>query len=61
VIGTSLQVYPAAGLIHFAENAQKKFIIDPKAAELDVPSSFEKINATASEGMQKILDWLEEL
>ncbi|MCR9170955.1 MAG: NAD-dependent deacylase [bacterium] len=59
VIGTSLQVYPAAGLIHFAENAQMKYIIDPKADSLDVPNSFERINATASEGMQQILDWLE--
>lgn len=59
VIGTSLHVYPAAGLIHFAENAQMKFIIDPNADELDVPASFEKINAPASEGMQKIMDWLE--
>ena len=58
VIGTSLQVYPAAGLIHFAENAHTRFIIDPKADELDVPSSFQKINATASEGMQQIMEWL---
>ncbi|XOV65978.1 MAG: NAD-dependent deacetylase [Fluviicola sp.] len=59
VIGTSLQVYPAAGLIHYAENAQQKFLIDPKADELDVPASFEKINASASEGMEQIKDWLE--
>ncbi len=61
VIGTSLQVYPAAGLIHYAENAQMKCIIDPKANELDVPTSFKKINAPASEGMQQIIDWLENL
>jgi NAD-dependent deacetylase len=59
VIGTSLQVYPAAGLIHYAENAQKKFLIDPKADELDVPLSFEKISAAASEGMEQIKAWLE--
>ncbi len=58
VIGTSLQVYPAAGLIHYAEKAQSKFIIDPKANELDVPPTFEKINTTASEGMHQIMEWL---
>ncbi|MDG1331558.1 MAG: Sir2 family NAD-dependent protein deacetylase [Crocinitomicaceae bacterium] len=45
VIGTSLQVYPAAGLIQFAAKAQQKFIIDPKADELCVPSDFIKLNA----------------
>ena len=28
VIGTSLQVYPAANLIHFAYNAKKKYLIE---------------------------------
>lgn len=55
VIGTSLQVYPAAGLIHFAERAEKHFIIDPKADQLDVPSQFERLAMSASEGMQYIL------
>ncbi|GAB5417417.1 MAG: NAD-dependent deacetylase [Crocinitomicaceae bacterium] len=59
VIGTSLQVHPAAGLIHYAENAQKCFIIDPKVDELDVPSTFVKINATASEGMRQFKEWIE--
>ncbi len=59
VIGTSLQVYPAAGLIHYAENAQKRFIIDPKVNELDVPDTFTKINATASEGMRQFTEWME--
>jgi len=58
VVGTSLQVYPAAGLIHFAENAKRRFIIDPKADELDAPNTFERINATASEGMLRITELL---
>ena len=55
VIGTSLQVHPAAGLIQFAENAQQKFIIDPKADELNVPSDFIRLNATASTGIATVL------
>lgn len=55
VIGTSLQVYPAAGLIQYAVHAHKKFIVDPKADELQVPSDFTKINATASEGIAQVI------
>lgn len=55
VIGTSLQVYPAAGLLQFATNAQQKFIIDPKADQLDIPSDFIKLNATASDGMSTVI------
>lgn len=58
VIGTSLQVFPAAGLIKFATNAQKKFMIDPKADGLDVPSDFIKLNATASEGIKTVIQEL---
>ncbi len=55
VIGTSLQVFPAAGLIQFASKAYKKFIIDPKVDGLDVPSGFIKLNATASEGINTVI------
>lgn len=55
VIGTSLQVYPAAGLIQYATNAHSKYIIDPKADELHVPSDFTKLNAKASEGIAEVI------
>ena len=58
VIGTSLQVYPAAGLIHYAERAKRKFLIDPKADILSVPSEFTKINAVASEGIRVVSEEL---
>jgi NAD-dependent deacetylase len=56
VIGTSLQVYPAANLIHFAHNAKMKFIIDPSCKEYDVPKGFTKLAMKATEGMQVIVD-----
>lgn len=59
VIGTSLQVYPAAGLIHFARSAKKKYIIDPKAEKLDVPNHFIRINASATDGVRIILKELQ--
>ena len=55
VIGTSLNVYPAAGLIHYAENASKKVLIDPNASELSLPSGFEVISAGAEEGIEILL------
>ena len=55
VIGTSLQVHPAAGLIHFADENAQKFIIDPKADQLDLPSGFQKICKGASEGIVELL------
>ena len=61
VIGTSLQVQPAAGLIHYAQNALHQFIIDPKANELDVPEEFTKLNMNASEGADHVKKILEKL
>lgn len=52
VIGTSLNVYPAAGLVHVAPKHAKKFLIDPNAHELNVPVDFEVIAANASEGLR---------
>lgn len=61
VIGTSLQVHPAAGLIHYADNATHKYLIDPKANELDVPHGFIKINLGATEGVNKIKEELQKI
>lgn len=54
VVGTSLHVYPAAGLIHYAENAREKYLIDPKASEMNLPSDFEKISKGAVEGLNEL-------
>ena len=55
VVGTSLQVYPAAGLIHYAMNADTRYLIDPNAEELSVPSSFRVIASNAVEGMIELM------
>lgn len=61
VIGTSLQVYPAAGLIHFAAGAKTKILIDPKADELHIPADFIKIAANAGEGMGIALEQIKKV
>jgi NAD-dependent deacetylase len=54
VVGTSLQVYPAAGLIHYAENAREKYLIDPKASKINLPSDFVKISKGAVQGLNEL-------
>lgn len=51
VVGSSLAVYPAAGLIHDLRGSARAFLIDPK--EVSVPSSchFTVIREGASKGM----------
>lgn len=50
VIGTSLQVYPAASLIDFAPSHARKFLIDP--SEILVASDIEIIQKGAGEGVK---------
>jgi len=53
VIGTSLQVYPAAGLIDFAKSEAKLFYIDLNPAKIEnLRNPLEIISETASEGMR---------
>lgn len=54
VIGTSLNVYPAAGLIHYVSNSCEKIIIDPKASELKVDSSFTVLAKSAVESVPEL-------
>lgn len=55
VIGTSLQVYPAAGLLHYAPHDIPMYYIDPNPAKItDAPRNLEVIAATGSEGMKVV-------
>lgn len=54
VIGSSLQVYPAAGLVYEAERA-RKFLIDPRPT---LTHGVEVIAASASEGMARLVELL---
>jgi len=57
IIGTSLQVYPAAGLIGYAPPAAKVFYIDPNPAsnwELQKVQNLQLIKEVASTGMEQV-------
>ncbi len=55
IIGTSLQVYPAAGLMHYAKSHVSVYYIDPKPATIyDLANPLEVLPMSASEGMKII-------
>ena len=54
VIGTSLQVYPAANLVHFCHSNTQKYIIDPHVESFQIPSDFIKIPLNASTGVYEL-------
>lgn len=57
VIGTSLQVYPAAGLLNYAPKSCQLFVIDPHLENTYTDDSrFFKLSAT--EGMKKLKELL---
>lgn len=59
VIGTSLQVYPAAGLINYVNQNIPVYYIDPKPSTIyDLPNPLEVIPLSATEGMKILKDLL---
>ncbi len=56
IIGTSLNVYPAAGLIHYVRPSVPVYLIDPNP--VSAGSRVEQIQKGASEGMRLLYDQL---
>ncbi len=54
VIGTSLQVYPAAGLIDYVPKQAQTFLIDPSSPESDLRNDLIYIQKKATEGMKTV-------
>ena len=54
IIGTSLQVYPAASLLHYAPKESSIYCIDPNPVKLPQIPGIKSIPATASQGMQEL-------
>jgi len=57
IVGTSLVVYPAAGLVHHVKPGTPVYLVDPKGTSMHLPN-LTVIEDKASTGMQKILDLL---
>ena len=54
VVGTSLQVYPAAGLVYEVPNQAACFVIDPNTPEHHGLRHFKAFQACASEGLGQL-------
>ena len=61
VIGTTLVVYPAAGFVKYAHPEVPKFLIDPSDMNNRIPEGFKHIKASATEGIDLLLNELEKL
>ena len=59
IIGTSLLVYPAAGLVRYVPSGIPIYLIDPKEVKLPVNTSVNVIQKVASEGMREFLKMVE--
>ena len=59
IIGTSLNVYPAAGLVHYTKPGCKIYLIDPQPMNLRM-ENFTQIQDVATEGMRKLKEELNE-
>lgn len=58
IIGTSLQVYPAAGLMHYAKAHVPVYYIDPNPATIyELANPLEILAMSASEGLEKIMNY----
>lgn len=53
VVGTSLQVYPAAGLLQFRKPGTPSVYVDPDPDMSRLPVDFQVIRATASAGLKE--------
>jgi NAD-dependent deacetylase len=54
VVGTSLQVYPAASLLHYAPRFLPKYIIDKKIPPVQSSPTLHLIEKPATEGIKKL-------
>lgn len=54
IIGTSLNVYPAAGLLHYAPMDCEVYLIDPKPVDAHTSRPIHVIRAGASEGVKQL-------
>lgn len=58
VIGSSLQVYPAASLLHFIRKDIPLFVVDPKPLNLkEIPNPTQSIATRAAEGVPLLVDY----
>lgn len=58
VVGTSMQVYPAASLVNYVGNDVPIYIIDPKKPDITLTKNMTYIQAGGGEGLTRLFDIL---
>lgn len=58
VVGTSLNVYPAAGLLNYVPRDAEVYLIDPKPVDAHSARNIHVFQKKATEGMQELIDAL---
>lgn len=58
IIGTSMNVYPAASLLYYVPENAQVYLIDPKDVNINTRRPITHIKKGASEGMRELLDKL---
>ena len=58
IIGTSLNVYPAAGLVQYVRRGTPVYLIDPEPVSSAIARGVTHIQKGASEGMRQLVDML---
>ncbi len=58
IIGTSLNVYPAAGLVQYVRRGTPIYLIDPAPTTGLAAANFKHLQCGASEGMRQLVDEL---
>lgn len=58
IIGTSLNVYPAAGLLHYVPHHAEVYLIDPKEVRVSSTHPVHVIQKGASKGMEELRELL---
>ena len=58
IIGTSMNVYPAASLLYYVPENAKVYLIDPKDVNINTRRPITHIKKGASEGMKELLELL---
>lgn len=58
IIGTSLNVYPAAGLLHYVHRHAEVYLIDPKEVRVSSTHLVHVIQKGASKGMEELKELL---
>lgn len=58
IVGTSLQVYPAAGLIHYVPQFVPIYVVDPNIDDISTENSIFYEKSRAKDGVKKIIKQL---